>query len=548
MRRSRRLSQSTPVKEDPLLTPSKRKPTGNDECDTPSLKSLLSASVAIPEQLVDLNSTPTTRRRLRSTSYDSDASITEEPSDSQVKSRKGIRRPYRTRRGSGSDTEPEDDNIKKNNQFVKLETIIASDDEDDCTIIEPATEIIPIEEEVQSKHAEVDFIEIDTSESDTEEVVPVQIAEPVEDETDQTSPEHVNGVIKNLDDIPALILAAPSKPAEVDLIEINISESDTEEPSAVPVQIAEPVEDATYETAPEHVNWVMKNLDDIPAPILAVTSDEDAKDVNKNGTTLCKRLPSKDSVKLLEMYRKKRAESSTKPALSIPFRNHLIAHMKMKSGLKSSTESVSAAAFDLEDAVVAVAPVVSDKNISSALQTDQEYEGYFSNTSDGSVFKLRDSSDKDMMKKSVLKGDIESCSPAPKLHSSSFAERRKRKERAAETAGPGWFHMPRAEMTDDLKKDLQVMKMRSVLDGKQHYKRADSRKLPRFVQRGVVVEGAHDFFASRTVRKQRKRTIVDELLADAEFRRKNKRKYLELQAIRMKGGRRFKKKKNKQTE
>ena len=36
---------------------------------------------------------------------------------------------------------------------------------------------------------------------------------------------------------------------------------------------------------------------------------------------------------------------------------------------------------------------------------------------------------------------------------------------------------------------------------------------------GTVVESAADFYHSRIPKKQRKSTLVDELLADAEFRK-----------------------------
>lgn len=37
-----------------------------------------------------------------------------------------------------------------------------------------------------------------------------------------------------------------------------------------------------------------------------------------------------------------------------------------------------------------------------------------------------------------------------------------------------------------------------------------------------------DYYSNRLTRKERKRTLVDELLADAEFNKYNKRKYREI--------------------
>ena len=60
-----------------------------------------------------------------------------------------------------------------------------------------------------------------------------------------------------------------------------------------------------------------------------------------------------------------------------------------------------------------------------------------------------------------------------------------------------------------------------------------------------MVSGAADFYSSRIPKKDRKRGMVEQLLADAEFRRRNKRKYLEIQEQRANNGRRYKKMKNR---
>jgi len=56
------------------------------------------------------------------------------------------------------------------------------------------------------------------------------------------------------------------------------------------------------------------------------------------------------------------------------------------------------------------------------------------------------------------------------------------------------------------------------------------------------MDSAADFYSNRVPKKQRKSTLVDELLADAEFKRFNKRKYGEIVAEKAKETRRFRKK------
>ncbi|XP_065669300.1 deoxynucleotidyltransferase terminal-interacting protein 2 isoform X2 [Hydra vulgaris] len=148
-----------------------------------------------------------------------------------------------------------------------------------------------------------------------------------------------------------------------------------------------------------------------------------------------------------------------------------------------------------------------------------------------------------VMEKSVLTSDLEKRVCAPKMFESKHSKQVKRKKIAEETAGKGWYNLPKTEVTEEIKRDLQIIKMRGVLDGKHHYKRNDSNKLPKYFQIGTIVEGAHEFYNSRVPNKKRKATIVDELLNDAEFRRKNKKNFLQLQKKKMSGGKKFYKQK-----
>ena len=86
--------------------------------------------------------------------------------------------------------------------------------------------------------------------------------------------------------------------------------------------------------------------------------------------------------------------------------------------------------------------------------------------------------------------------------------------------------MKAPEMTEDLKNDLQILQMRSALDPKHFYKRSEMKALPKYFEIGQVVESAVEYHNSKDVRK-RKRTLVDELMADAEFQKFNKKKYQE---------------------
>lgn len=101
--------------------------------------------------------------------------------------------------------------------------------------------------------------------------------------------------------------------------------------------------------------------------------------------------------------------------------------------------------------------------------------------------------------------------------------------------------MKAPEVSQELKGDLQVLKMRGSLDPKRFYKKNDRDGFPKYfqvsssvtfllvrppsvssselcVQVGTVVDSPLDFYHSRVPKKERKRTMVEELLTDAEFR------------------------------
>jgi len=132
----------------------------------------------------------------------------------------------------------------------------------------------------------------------------------------------------------------------------------------------------------------------------------------------------------------------------------------------------------------------------------------------------------ELMKKATFKPTLEKNPHLP-LVSKSELKRRRKAERE-KTKGSDWFNLPATELTEERKRDLEVMQFRDVLDPKSRYRSDDRSVLPKYFQVGTVVEHAADFYHSRLPRKERKQTLVDELLADAEFQKRSKRKYSEI--------------------
>jgi hypothetical protein len=91
-----------------------------------------------------------------------------------------------------------------------------------------------------------------------------------------------------------------------------------------------------------------------------------------------------------------------------------------------------------------------------------------------------------------------------------------------------------------LKRDLQLIKMRGILDPHRHYKKEGGKmKVPEFSQVGTIVEGPTEFFSGRIENKKRKRTFVEEVLAGEQETGRFKKKYGELQSRKKSGKKAF---------
>lgn len=115
------------------------------------------------------------------------------------------------------------------------------------------------------------------------------------------------------------------------------------------------------------------------------------------------------------------------------------------------------------------------------------------------------------------------------------------KQKREATAGSKWFNMPKTEVTPDLKRDLQLLQMRSVLDPKRHYKK-EKIGVPKYFQRGTIIEGNTEFYSARINKKDRRQTLAEEILADSTSREYFRRKYGEIQNSKMSGRKAFYKK------
>ena len=131
------------------------------------------------------------------------------------------------------------------------------------------------------------------------------------------------------------------------------------------------------------------------------------------------------------------------------------------------------------------------------------------------------------------KKEVEKVTPGDQIHTIKPKLGRKalKKEKKAErekTKGDKWYGMPATEVTEEIKNDLEILKMRGALDPKRFYKKSSNNaEVPKYFQVGRYLDSPADYYVEGKGRKSKK-SLVDELMADAEFQRYNKRKYTEI--------------------
>jgi hypothetical protein len=104
-----------------------------------------------------------------------------------------------------------------------------------------------------------------------------------------------------------------------------------------------------------------------------------------------------------------------------------------------------------------------------------------------------------------------------------------------ESAGKGWFNLPATELTDDIKNDFRLLRNRNALYRDRFYKKESGNMFPKYFQVGTVIEGATDVLSTgRINKKDRKSSILGEVLADTETTEYLRTKHLESQRARQK--------------
>lgn len=118
---------------------------------------------------------------------------------------------------------------------------------------------------------------------------------------------------------------------------------------------------------------------------------------------------------------------------------------------------------------------------------------------------------------------------APPPPSKSQLKKKKREERS-KTAGAGWFDLGKPVMTDELKQELNILKMRQYTDPKKFFKKTPI-DINDYFEIGKVVSHASEYYTSPNTRvkgRSDELNFVDELLNDSNYKKYAKRKYREI--------------------
>jgi len=130
-----------------------------------------------------------------------------------------------------------------------------------------------------------------------------------------------------------------------------------------------------------------------------------------------------------------------------------------------------------------------------------------------------------LMTKAVIQPGFDKKSAYEVAAKSRNQLKKERKNERMKTAGDGWQNMPATELTEENKRDLELLQMRDALDPKTHYRKTDRGVLPKYFEVGRVIETKADWYSSRLTKRERKPTMIEELMNDHELIAKNKKRY-----------------------
>ena len=86
-----------------------------------------------------------------------------------------------------------------------------------------------------------------------------------------------------------------------------------------------------------------------------------------------------------------------------------------------------------------------------------------------------------------FKKEVEQFAPGDQIHQikpklGKKATKKLKKLEREKTKGDKWYGMPATEVTEEIKNDLEILKMRGALDPKRFYKKSSNTDIPKYFQ------------------------------------------------------------------
>jgi len=104
-----------------------------------------------------------------------------------------------------------------------------------------------------------------------------------------------------------------------------------------------------------------------------------------------------------------------------------------------------------------------------------------------------------------------------KVYTGEWAKEQKEKSK---TAGKGWFNMPEAVLTPEVKQELLAHKLKHTLAGGVKSASKAEQDLeanpPKFFQIGKIIDAPHEFYSSHVPKRNQKRTFLDDIIHEQD--------------------------------
>uniref|UniRef100_A0A1I7SPG2 Fcf2 domain-containing protein n=1 Tax=Bursaphelenchus xylophilus TaxID=6326 RepID=A0A1I7SPG2_BURXY len=90
-----------------------------------------------------------------------------------------------------------------------------------------------------------------------------------------------------------------------------------------------------------------------------------------------------------------------------------------------------------------------------------------------------------MLARAVVDDDYDKKAIQEIQKKSARQQKRERKAERESTKGKGWFNLPATELTEETKRDLELLQIRGSIDPTAHYRKNDLKVLPKYFQTGT---------------------------------------------------------------